>query len=82
MSNQQGTVECLVDYQRGSFTGTLAVVSWDAQTWHEDRPRFEQMREGRLYTGADIDRLDTRGTPVELKALQSIVHPDYLVSPE
>lgn len=80
ISDQRGTITCWVGYVRGSFTGTNAVVDWDAQTWHEDRPRLDQMEQGKAYSGQDIGKLDTRGTPVELKALQSLIHPDYLVA--
>jgi hypothetical protein len=59
----------------------VAVVRWDAQTWYEWDTPLNQMKEGVVYSGGDINRMNgENGPPVSLPSFEAAAHPELLES--
>ncbi len=76
---QIGTVERFVKRKSSGYEFTIAVVRWDAQIWYEWDIPLHRMKEGVIYTGADINRMNnTPGPGVALGPIETAAHPEML----
>jgi hypothetical protein len=60
------------------YTFDVAIVRWDAQTWHEWVPPFKRMKPGKTYDSAEIQRMYDEGPEVALPAFEAATHPELL----
>jgi hypothetical protein len=60
----------------------VAVIRWDAQTWHEQVPLEPLLERGTIYTSDELERLHAKaaamGTSVAMPSFTSTIHADYL----
>jgi len=60
------------------YTFDVAIVRWDAQTWHEWVPPFQRMKNGKVYDSQEIQRMYDEGPEVALGSFEAATHPELL----
>jgi hypothetical protein len=76
---QEGVVVRFVHRRSSGYEFDVAVVRWDAQTWYEWDIPLHRMKEGVVYSGEDINRMNREnGAPVRLPSFELAAHPETL----
>lgn len=75
---QHGVVTGFLRRKLAGVTFVVAVVAWDAQTWHEWIPPYKRMKEGHAYDSAEINRMYDEGVEVKLGRFEATTHPELL----
>lgn len=76
---QEGSVVRFVHRRSSGYEFDVAVVRWDAQTWYEWDIPLHRMKEGVVYSGEDINRMNREnGAAVHLPSFELAAHPETL----
>jgi hypothetical protein len=75
---RHGTIVRFARRTSSGYTFDVAIVRWDAQTWHEWVPPFERMKIGKVYDSQELQRMYDEGPEVALEPFEAATHPELL----
>lgn len=79
---QTGTIVRFIQRRVQGYEFYMAVVKWDAQKWREWDTPLNRMKEGQVYSGDDINRLQPEGAEVALGSFEWPAHLENLAPVE